>query len=241
MSSTRLWREAFIKTLPVLSGYMVLGIGFGILLRKAGFGVPWAFGSSLFIYAGAMQFVMITLLTNGASLISTALTTLMVNARHIFYGVSMTERYKGAGKIKPYLMFALTDETYSLLCNGDHPEGSDFHKFAFRVSLLDQCYWVTGSVAGNILGTALPFDTTGIEFSMTALFITVFVDQWLSSKRHTPALIGLGVSIICLLIFGSANFLIPAMIGILGVLTLLRKQLEQNRTGSEVTEGGEES
>ena len=118
---------------------------------------------------------------------------------------------------------------------------TDFHKFAFRVSLLDQCYWVTGSVIGNILGTALPFDTTGIEFSMTALFITVFVDQWLSVKKNTPALIGLGVSILCLMIFGSANFLIPAMIGILGVLTLLRKQLEQNQTDSEVTEGGEKS
>lgn len=241
MSSARLWREAFIKTLPVLSGYMVLGIGFGILLRKAGYGVPLALSSSLFIYAGAMQFVMITLLTGGASLISVALTTLMVNARHLFYGVSMTELYKGAGKMKPYLIFALTDETYSLLCNGDHPEGSDFHKFAFRVSLLDQCYWVTGSVTGNILGSALPFDTTGIEFSMTALFITVFVEQWMSTKRHLPALIGLLISVICLVLFGSQNFLIPAMAGILGVLTLMRKQLEKEQGVSPVSTGGDEA
>ena len=224
-SKAKVWKAAFIKTLPVLSGYMVLGTGFGILLRKAGFGVPWALASSAFIYAGAMQFVMITLLTSGASLMSTALTTLMVNARHLFYGIAMTEKYKDAGPGKPYMIFGLTDETYSLLCTGEAPDGLDFHEFALRVTFLDQCYWVTGSLIGNILGTALPFDTTGIEFSMTALFITVFVDQWLSTKHHGPALIGLGISIACLIIFGSQNFLIPAMIGILGVLTLLRAQL----------------
>lgn len=209
-----------------MSGYMVLGMGFGILLREHGYGLPWALASSLFVYAGAMQFVLLTMLGTGVSLFSVALTTLLVNARHLFYGISMTERYKGAGTKKPYMIFALTDETYSILCTGYHPEGVGYHKFAFLLSLMDHCYWVTGSVAGNLIGTALPFNSAGIEFSMTALFITVFVDQWLSAKKHSSAVMGILVSLACLLIFGSGSFLIPAMIGILAVLTLFRKQFD---------------
>lgn len=219
-------RTAFVKSLPVMAGYIVLGIGFGILLKKAGFGLFWAFLMSFTIYAGSMQYVAVSLLTSGASLISAALTTLMVNARHLFYGVSMIEKYKDAGKKKPYLIFALTDETYSLLCGDDYPEGEDRHWYSFFVSLFDQCYWVTGSIIGSILGFLITFNTAGIDFSMTALFVTVFVEQWLTTKNHLPAIAGLLCSVGCLLIFGPDNFLIPTMIAITIILSLCKNVMD---------------
>lgn len=238
--SVKLIKKAIIKTIPVMMGYVVLGIGFGIILEKNGYGIFWAFLMSTFIFAGSMQYIGIGLISGGASLISTALTTLMVNARHLFYGISMINRYKGAGLKKLYLMFALTDETYSLVCSGDYPEGEDPHLYCFFVSLFNHIYWVAGSCLGAALGTAIKFDTEGIDFAMTALFVTIFVEQWLTSKEHRPALIGIGASVICLLIFGSEKFLIPAMIAITVLLTLLRGTLERAEAarGSEIEEGG---
>lgn len=221
---------AFIKSLPVMAGYIVLGIGFGILLKKAGYGLFWAFLMSFTIYAGSMQYVAVSLLTSGASLISAALTTLMVNARHLFYGVSMIDKYKGAGAKKPYLIFALTDETYSLLCGEEQPEKIDFFWYSFFVSLFNQCYWILGSVLGSALGTLIAFDTAGIDFSMTALFVTVFVEQWITTKNHLPAIAGLACSVVCLLFFDADSFLIPTMISITVVLFLCRDIME--------TEGG---
>ena len=205
---------AYQKSLPVMAGYIVLGIGFGILLKDAGFGLIWSFVMSLTIYAGSMQYVAVSLLTAGASVITVALTTLMVNARHLFYGLSMIGKYKDAGRKKAYLIFSLTDETYSLLCGNDFPEGVNRHWYAFFVSLFNQCYWILGSVLGSLVGTLFPFDTAGIEFSMTALFVTVFVEQWLTAKNHWPALIGLISSTVCLAVFGADNFLLPTMISI---------------------------
>lgn len=219
-------KVAFIKSLPVMAGYVVIGIGFGILLKQAGYGLFWSFLMSLTIYAGSMQYVAVSLLTSGASLISVALTTLMVNARHLFYGVSMIDKYEGAGKKKPYLIFSLTDETYSLLCSGEVPEGLERHKYNLLVSLFNQSYWILGSVLGSLLGTIITFDTAGIDFSMTALFVTVFVEQWLTTKNHLPALIGLFCSVACLVIFGADNFLIPTMIAITFVLLLFGKKLD---------------
>ncbi len=170
-------KKAFIKSAPVLAGYVVLGIGFGILLRDAGYGLLWSLAMSALIFAGSMQYVGVGLLAGGASLISAALTTFMVNARHLFYSISMIGRYRDAGKYKPYLIFALTDETYSLLCDGETPDGADPNLYRFLVSLFDQCYWVTGCVLGSVLGAALPFGTEGIEFSMTALFVASFTEQ----------------------------------------------------------------
>lgn len=221
----QLARQAFLKSLPVMAGYVILGIGFGILLRGAGYGPLWAFAMGLLIYAGSMQYVGVGLIAGGASVITTLLTTLMVNARHLFYSISMITRYRDAGKYKPYLIFALTDETYSLLCDGNVPEGADPHLYHFLVSLFNQCYWVTGCVLGSLLAEVLPFSTTGIEFSMTALFIASFTEQWLSGGSHIPALAGLLCSLICLLIFGPERFLIPAMLLITAVLTLLRGRL----------------
>lgn len=226
-------KTAFLKTLPVMAGYLVLGFGFGILLEDNGYGFWWALAMSGFIYAGSMQYVTIPLMTSGASFISAALTTLMVNARHLFYGISMVDRYKGAGKKKPYLMFALTDETYSLVCNGECPEGMDAHSYYFWISLFNQCYWIIGSLLGSMVGTALQFNTAGIDFSMTALFVTVFVEQWLSTKNHISAVLGVISSVICLIIFGSDSFLIPSMIVITAVLSLTRRKIEETDGGAE--------
>ena len=219
-------KTAFIKSLPVMAGYVVLAIGFGILMKEAGYGLFWSFLMSFTVYAGSMQFVAVSLLSSGASLISAALTTLMVNARHLFYGVSMIDKYKNAGKKKPYLIFALTDETYSLLCGDDYPEGEDKHWYSFFVSLFNQCYWVIGSIIGSILGSLITFNTAGIDFSMTALFVTVFVEQWLTSKNHLPALAGLFCSVACLVIFGPDGFLIPTMICITIVLSLCKNVMD---------------
>jgi 4-azaleucine resistance transporter AzlC len=220
-------KQAFIKTVPVMAGYVVLGAGFGILLRNAGYGVLWAFAMSLFIYAGSMQYVGVSLITGGASIFTTALTTVMVNARHLFYSISMVDRYKDAGKYKPYMIFGLTDETYSLLCDGKTPEGADPAYYRFLVSIFNQSYWVTGSVLGSLLGTVLPFSTEGIEFSMTALFIASFTGQWMITGDHIPALTGLLSTLVCLVLFGPDRFLIPAMLLITLVLTLLRSRKEE--------------
>lgn len=218
-------KKAFISTVPVMTGYLVLGMGFGIILKTKGYGVLWAFIMSTFIYAGSMQFVAVNLLTGGVSFLTVALTTLMVNARHLFYGISMVDRYKGAGAEKPYLIFALTDETYSLVCNENSVKNiNNKHGYFFAVSLLNQIYWVTGSVAGSLLGSVIPFNTEGIDFALTALFITVFIEQWLSSEKHSPALIGVGCSVLCLLIFKQDNFLIPSMIIITALLVIFRKK-----------------
>lgn len=227
MSTIELIKKVIIKTLPVMAGYIVLGIGFGILLKVNGYGLFWALIMSVFIFAGSAQYVGISLITGGASVITTALTILFVNARHLFYGISMLDKYKGAGAKKPYLIFALSDETYSLVCDGKHPEGSDKYKYWFLISLFDQIYWVVGSIIGSILGGILVFDSTGIDFSMTALFITVFVEQWLSVKEHRPALIGLIGSAICLLVFGADRFLIPSMVVIVLMLSLCKKTFEK--------------
>ena len=218
-------KQAFYHSIPVMAGYIVLGTGFGILLRNAGYGVGWAFAMSLLIYAGSLQFVGVSLITGGASLLTALLTSLMVNARHLFYSISMIGKYKNAGRYKPYMIFALTDETYSILCDGQAPEGTDEHQYRFLLSLFNHCYWITGSVLGSLLGSVLPFSTAGIEFSMTALFIASFTEQWLTARDHLPALTGLLGSLLCLLVFGPERFLIPAMLLITLVLSLLRGRL----------------
>ena len=205
-------KKAFLATIPVLTGYLVLGMGFGVILKAKGYGVLWALGMSVFIYAGSMQYVAIDLITGGASLLTAALTTLAVNARHLFYGISMVDRYRNVKK-KGFLIFTLTDETYSLVCRDEPAEAGDGQGwFYFLVSLFDYLYWIGGSVMGSLLGAVIPFSTEGIDFALTALFVTVFVEQWLSTRDHVPAILGVAASILCLLIFGSDRFLIPAML-----------------------------
>ena len=227
MTSLLKWGRSARTTIPVMAGYLVLGAGFGILLRTRGFGLGWALAMSLFIYAGSMQDVAVDLLTGGASLLTAAVTTLLVNARHLFYGISMLERYRAAGKYAPYLIFSLTDETYSLVAAREELTGAE----CFRISLLDQFYWVLGTALGSLAGAYLNVNTTGIDFSLTALFLTVFTGQWLETEDHAPALIGLGVSIVCRLLFGADSFLLPTMAGMLFCLLVL----DARRTGK----GGE--
>lgn len=213
---------ALIDSLPVMTGYVFLGFGFGIIMQQSGFGLGWALAMSLFIYAGSMQYVGVSLLTGGASLLTAAMTTLLVNARHLFYGISMVESYKGTGKKKPYLIFGLTDETYSLVSREQLPQGIDKILYFFLVSLFDQCYWVTGTLLGSLAGK-LPINFDGIDFALTALFVTIFVEQWLSNPNHFPAIVGVAATTVCLLVFGADVFLIPSMVLIAGILTLGRK------------------
>lgn len=189
-------RKALIDTIPVMTGYIVLGIGFGIIMSTNGYSVWWSLAMSLFIYAGSMQYAAIGLLTGGASLITCALTTLMVNARHLFYGISMVDRYKNTGKAKPYLIFALTDETYALVCDGkEDMEPKERKKYFLYTSIFDQFYWVSGSFLGALIGVYITFDTAGIDFALTALFITIFTDQWMKASNKAPAVIGLVATI----------------------------------------------
>ena len=231
------FKYSFLASVSVMAGYVVLGAGFGMLLFDKGYSFWWAILMSCTIYAGSMQFVAVDLLATGASLISTALMTLLVNARHLFYGISMVESYRDMGWRKLYVVFGLTDETYSLVCGEPKlPEGVDRKAYYFTVTLLDQCYWVFGSFLGGFLGSALDINTAGIEFSMTALFVIIFVEQWEKTKQHLPALMGLGISVICLLIFGAGDFLIPSMIGIVIALFAMQKVIQ----GEAVLSGGRE-
>lgn len=214
---------AFRASLPVMAGYLVLGMGFGVLLHDQGYSWWWAAVMSLLIYAGSLQYLAVDLMAAGAGIITTALMSLVVNFRHLFYGITMLERYKKAGRVRPYLIFALTDETFSLVCQGNLPNGVREKGYYFWVSLFNHCYWIVGSVLGTFVGDVLGEHTQGIDFSMTALFVIIFIQQWESAKDHRPALIGLGVSLASLLIFGPASFLIPGMIGITLALLAMRK------------------
>ena len=216
-------RQVFLDTVPVLTGYLFLGAGFGILLSETGYGVWWALGMSVFIFAGSGQYLAVSLLAGGASLLSTAVATFLVNARHIFYGISLLDDYEKAGKKKPYLIFALTDETYSLVTQNHPPEGMSRHSYCFAVSLLDHIYWVCGCVLGSLVGRYIPISFEGVEFVLTALFVTMFVDQWLSNKNHFPAIVGVVSTAVCLVLFGSELFLIPSMILMAVLLTVSQK------------------
>ena len=229
--NNHLLRRAFVATLPVMAGYVVLGTGFGILFQSKGYGILWAMAMSLFVYAGSMQYLAVDLLTGGVGLLAAAVTTLMVNARHLFYGVSMIGKYQNMGPCKPYLIFGLTDETYSLNCNDLPQDIENAPRYYFLVTILNQSYWVLGTALGSLLGQIIPFSTEGIDFSLTALFITVFVEQWKSTGDHIPALIGLGASVVCLVLFGTGNFLIPTMVLITLCLTIYRKTEGGKRHG----------
>ena len=216
-------RAVFPDTIPVLTGYLFLGAGFGILLVESGYSVLWAAVMALLIFAGSGQYLLVGLLASGASLASAAVATLLVNARHLFYGISLVDAYKTAGKRRFYMIFGLTDETYSLVTQAKIPEGISREDYCFWVTALNHCYWVTGCVLGAVVGTVVPIDFSGVSFVLTALFVTIFVEQWLSSKDHFPALVGVVCTALSLLGFGSEIFLIPAMAAIALILILRRR------------------
>ena len=216
-------KTTFLDTVPVLTGYLFLGAGFGILLgEKTGLGVGWAAIMALTMFAGSGQYLAVSLIADHASLISVAIATFLVNARHIFYGISLLTPYKGAGKKKTYMIFGLTDETYSLVTQNEPPEGMTRHTYCFLVTLFNQIYWIIGCSLGNLM-SLLPISFEGVEFVLTALFVTMFVEQWLSHKHHLPAIIGVGSTLLCLVIFGQDIFLIPSMVMIALLLTISRK------------------
>ena len=217
-------KTVFLDTVPVLTGYLFLGAGFGILLsEKTGYGIGWAFAMGLFMFAGSGQYLAVSLIADHASLISAAIATLLVNARHISYGISLLDTYKGAGMKKLYMIFGLTDETYSLVTQNQPPEGMSKHSYCFWVTLLNHIYWIIGCSLGNVASTVLPISFEGVEFVLTALFVTMFVEQWLSHKNHLPAMIGVVSTVLCLVFFGSDIFLIPSMILIAVLLTVTQK------------------
>lgn len=222
-------RFALRQSLGVLFGYVFLGTAFGILLRQAGFGALWALAFSGLVYAGSLQFVLAGFLAAPTALPTVALMSLFINARHLFYGLSFIERFRSMGKKRPYMIFSLTDETYSVLCGMDEtPAGVDKNGAMFLAALLDQLYWVAGSLLGTLAG-GLPLDFTGIDFSMTALFLVIFLEQWRGAKSHLPALLGLGCGAAFLLALGPDHFLPPALCATVALLLLARPVLNRER------------
>lgn len=220
-------KAALPHTLPILSGYIVLGSAYGILMNSKGIPLFWTLFSSIFIYAGSMQFVTVALLTSGFDLAGAFMMTIMVNARHLFYGISFLQKFSNMGRIKPYLIFSLTDETFSVLCDVTPPKDVSTKWFYFYISLLNHIYWISGSIIGGILGGVLKLETRGLEFVLTALFVVIFISQWKSVKNHIPAIIGVISSLICRLIFDTNDFIIPSMILILLTITLIKEPIER--------------
>ena len=231
MNSKSTWkaafRAAFPHTVPILAGFLFLGMSYGILMKVSGFSFVYPLVMSLVIFGGSLEFVAVSMLMSSFAPLQTLLLTLMIQARHLFYGISMLDKFRGTGWKKLYLIFGMCDESFSVNCTAEPPEGVDRGKFMFAVTLLNQLYWETGATAGGLIGGLIPFDTHGLEFVMTAMFVVIFLENWLKEKRHLPALIGMVVSVVCLLLFGADSFLIPTMIGILLLLTLIRRPMEK--------------
>lgn len=218
---------AFPHTIPILAGFLFLGMAYGIYMNVSGFSFWWPMLMGLTIYGGSLEFVAVTMLLGSFAPVQTFAMTLMIQARHLFYGISMLEKYRGTGWKKFYLIFGMCDESFSINYTAEVPEGVDRGWFMFFVTLLNQCYWVSGAALGGLLGSFIPFDTEGLDFVMTALFVVIFLDQWLKEKKHYTALIGLGASAACLLIFGADGFMIPTMVCIICLLTVFRRPIEK--------------
>lgn len=218
---------AFPHTIPIFAGFWFLGLTYGIYMNVSGFSFWYPMLMSVTIFAGSMEFVTCNLLLGAFNPLQAFVMTLMINARHLFYGISMLDKYRGTGWKKFYLIFGMCDETFSVNYTAEIPEDVDRGWFMTAVTFLNQCYWFLGATLGGIFGSFLHFNTEGLDFVMTAMFVVIFMEQWLKEKDHTSALLGLGISFFCLVAFGADNFIIPSMLGILGVLTLLRGKLER--------------
>ena len=223
-------RKAFAAalpyTLPILAGFWFLGAAYGIYMRVSGFAFWYPILMSTVIFGGSLEFVTVTLLLSPFAPLQTFLVALMIQARHLFYGIAMLDRFKGLGWKRYYLIFGMCDESFSVNYTADIPQDVDKGWFMFFVTLLNHFYWVFGAAAGGVLGSLVSFDTEGLEFVMTALFVVIFLEQWMKEKRHITALIGLGAAVLCRLGFGADSFLIPTMICILAALTAGRRMIE---------------
>lgn len=231
-------RIALPYTMPVLTGYVFLGITYGILMVTSGFPILYPVLTAIIVYTGSMEFLLVSILASAFHPLACFATALMVGARHLFYGISMLDRYKGTGWKKIYLIYATTDETFAVNYSVEVPEGTDRGWFYFWVSLLDQLYWIGGTALGAICGSRLTFNTRGLDFVMTAMFVTIFLNQWLKDSRegHISAGIGIAGSVLWLLLLGPDHFIIPAMLTILAALTFLRPLLDKGRNSER--EGG---
>lgn len=218
---------AFPYTIPILTGFLFLGIAYGIYMNVSGFSPIYPILMSMAIFAGSMEFVTVDLLLGMFHPMSALILAFMVNARHLFYGISMLDKYKNVGKKRWYLIFGMCDESFSINCTTEVPAGVDRGWFYFFVTLLNQCYWVCGAAIGGICGSLISFETEGLDFVMTALLVVIFLEQWMKEKDHTSGVIGIVLTVICLVVFGNKNFIITSMLGILGVLTLMRGRLER--------------
>ena len=217
-------KAVFLDTVPVLTGYLFMGMGFGVLLaEQTGHGILWSLAMAITVFAGSAQYLAVGLLAEHASILSVAVATFLLNARHIFYGISLIDTYKGTGWKKPYLIFSLTDETYSLVTQNRTPDGLSRHRYCFLVSLLNHSYWIIGCGLGSLLQSAVHINFQGVEFVLTALFVTMFVDQLLTHKNHVPAVIGVAATALCLVVFGKDVFLIPSMLLIAVLLVTTKK------------------
>lgn len=218
---------AFPHTVPIFAGFMFLGIAYGIYMNVSGFSPVYPSLMSLTIFAGSVEFVAVNLLLGAFNPINALIITLMLNARHLFYGISMLDKYKGTGLKKFYLIFGMCDESFSINYTANIPEDVDKGWFMFFVTMFNHLYWFLGATIGGVFGSLVKFNTNGLEFVMTALFVVIFLEQWKNETTHHSALVGLGLSLICLIVFGGKNFIIPSMVMILGVLSLMRKPLEK--------------
>lgn len=226
----RIWRAfryAFPYTIPIFAGFWFLGLTYGIYMHVSGFCFWYPMLMSLTIFAGSVEFVTVRMLLGAFHPVQALAMTLMINARHLFYGISMLDKYRGTGWKKFYLIFGMCDESFSINYTAQIPKEIDSSWFLFFVTLLNHLYWVSGATLGGIFGSWIHFNTEGLEFVMTAMFVVIFMEQWMKEKRHISAVAGLGVSLLCLLVFGPDRFIIPAMFGILALLTLLRGTLEK--------------
>ena len=220
------FQAAFPYTIPIFAGFWFLGLTYGIYMNVSGFSFWYPMIMSVTIFAGSVEFVAVNLLLGAFNPLQALAMTLMINARHLFYGISMLDKYRNVGLKKYYLIFGMCDESFSINYTADIPKDVDRGWFMFFVTLLNHFYWFFGSTLGGIFGSFINFDTKGLDFVMTAMFVVIFLEQWLKEDSHASSLLGLGLSILCLVAFGAEQFLIPSMLAILGVLTLIRKPLE---------------
>ncbi len=223
----RALKAAFPYTIPIFAGFWFLALAYGIYMNTAGFSFIYPMFMSMLIFGGSLEFIAVEMLLSPFAPVQVLIMTLLVQARHLFYGISMLEKYKGMGWKKFYLIFGMCDESFSINYTADVPEGVDKGWFYFFVTLLNQSYWVSGAILGGLVGSLLKFNTEGLSFVMTAMFVVIFMEQWMKEKNHSSAFIGLGVSVLSLLIFGPDSFMIPAMVLIVAVLTSLRSWLER--------------
>jgi 4-azaleucine resistance transporter AzlC len=224
---TKALKAAFPHTIPIMTGFLFLGASYGIYMNVSGFEFWYPMITSMLIFAGSVEFVTVNLLLGAFNPLQAFLLALMINARHIFYGISMLDKYRGTGLKKFYLIYGMCDESFSVNYTAEIPEDVDKGWFMFFVNLLNQIYWVAGATIGGILGGVIAFNTNGIEFVMTAMFVVIFLEQWLKEKNHIPSILGLVISVVCLILFGADRFIIPSMAAMLIMLTLLRKVLDK--------------